>query len=842
MSERLNHMYNLLPVVYRQRDASEGFPLKALMRIINEQAKIIEDDISALYENWFIETSDDWVVPYIADLIGYQPVHEAGEPQEVIAEKGRLLNKILIPRREVANTIRNRRRKGTLALLELLARDVANWPARAVEFFTLVSQSQPINHLRCSSGDLSRGKTVDLRKGDALSRINGPFDEIAHTIDVRRPNSLRTPGRYNIPSIGLFVWRLRAYSVQDVLALNREDIGMNFYTFSILGNDISLFSRPIVEDEPTQIAGELNLPAPIRRKALDENKAAYYGEGKSILIWIDNAMVSADKVIAADLSGWFYSPPEGFVAIDPELGRIALPRRQLPKQEGIRVSYYYGFSADAGGGEYTRPLYQPTLRSIEDILLGILDVPGPADLLKALRDAANPFYEFIQQRLSVEVQTMLQTYDEKETLPENVFQVVVADLNSILQSENIYNEKCFKDISLSDSIKGMVNLNPVGQDMVYVNRLLMEAGFAGQLLNILKIYRVGRNEELTELMQALNLWRDEGPRHAVIELTDNSVYVEPINIELAVGQTLQIRAANRTRPTIKQLDWKPGAPDAINVTGMPGSRFALDGLLITGRGIKVEGDLDELNIRHCTLVPGWAIDEDCQPKRPAEKSIILYKTGARVKIEHSIIGSIQVIREKANVAPIVMTITDSVLDATDFKDEVLSEPDCEIADVTLSILRTTVIGEIHTHAIQLGENCIFMGKIAVARRQTGCIRFSYIVPGSRTPRRYNCQPDLVVARVVEELGPVNGNRDAIERAQDRERNRVVPQFNSIRYGQPKYCQLSNTTAEEIKRGADDESEMGVFHDLFQPQREANLRIRLEEYTPAGMNAGIIFAS
>jgi hypothetical protein len=36
--------------------------------------------------------------------------------------------------------------------------------------------------------------------------------------------------------------------------------------------------------------------------------------------------------------------------------------------------------------------------------------------------------------------------------------------------------------------------------------------------------------------------------------------------------------------------------------------------------------------------------------------------------------------------------------------------------------------------------------------------------------------------------------------------------------------------------------MGVFHDLFQPQREANLRTRLDEYTPAGMNAGYILVN
>ena len=72
--------------------------------------------------------------------------------------------------------------------------------------------------------------------------------------------------------------------------------------------------------------------------------------------------------------------------------------------------------------------------------------------------------------------------------------------------------------------------------------------------------------------------------------------------------------------------------------------------------------------------------------------------------------------------------------------------------------------------------------------------------------------------------------------------RVCPQFTSTRYGTPTYCQLAHTCAGEIKRGADDESEMGVFHDLYQPQRAANLRARLEEYTPAGSDAGIIYAS
>jgi len=36
--------------------------------------------------------------------------------------------------------------------------------------------------------------------------------------------------------------------------------------------------------------------------------------------------------------------------------------------------------------------------------------------------------------------------------------------------------------------------------------------------------------------------------------------------------------------------------------------------------------------------------------------------------------------------------------------------------------------------------------------------------------------------------------------------------------------------------------MGAYHDLYQPQREANLQERLAEYTPAAMDVGIIFAN
>jgi hypothetical protein len=47
---------------------------------------------------------------------------------------------------------------------------------------------------------------------------------------------------------------------------------------------------------------------------------------------------------------------------------------------------------------------------------------------------------------------------------------------------------------------------------------------------------------------------------------------------------------------------------------------------------------------------------------------------------------------------------------------------------------------------------------------------------------------------------------------------------------------------EIATGAEDGSEMGAYCHLKQPQREANLRLRLEEYLPFGLEAGIIYVT
>src|SRR4051794_3615345 len=112
-------LYELMPAVYRREDVGLGYPLEALLDIISSEAGDLQRDIAALWDDFFIETAQECVIPYIADLIGTTPLHRVSGSW----------------RTDVANTISYRRRKGTLAMLEDLAADVTGWPTRVVAFF-----------------------------------------------------------------------------------------------------------------------------------------------------------------------------------------------------------------------------------------------------------------------------------------------------------------------------------------------------------------------------------------------------------------------------------------------------------------------------------------------------------------------------------------------------------------------------------------------------------------------------------------------------------------------------------------------------------------------------------
>jgi hypothetical protein len=695
-----DRLYALLPAVYRIRDDAQGGPLRALVGALAQQFAALEENIDQLYDDQFIETCADWVAPYIGDLIGYRPLHGAAP-------------KIASPRAEVANTIAFRRRKGTALMLEQLASDVTDWPARAVEYFELLTATQYMKHLRPQAKT-----TADLRDIAATFRSGGPFDGYAHTPEMRRP-AIGT-GRYNIPNIGILLWRLRAFRLAAVpLTPDPGDASGRRFRFNPLGADMRLFRRMETEDDISHLAEPINVPEPlgVRLMALAVKAAQAgepdpmlgddYGPDRSITLQHDDlSPVPIDAIKVCDLRdildsggsvvGWNHEDgiAAGTIGVDPERGRVLLGD---PADGPLLGTFHYGAPSAIGGGDYART-------------------------------------------------------------PETV------------------------DVGADQSVTGGAALQPE----------LDAASGGGRVL-------IGDSNTYAETP---------------------AFKVDGVTASGAPGLTVVVAADDGVRPLLL-------ASGEMALEIGPRGTLVLDGLVIAGGALRLaDGGDDELRqiiLRDCTLVPGRTLDPDGSPVTPGAPSLIIEHPLTKVTLERCIVGPILA------VADVELSMTDCIVDAG-APDAVAYAADAAAGPGgALTAQSCTIVGKVHVRALTLGSNSIFFGRLGdppgetwaapliAARRQQGCMRFSYAAPGSITPRRYHCVPDAAHPT-------------------------IVPHFTSLRYGDPAYGQLRRSTSSAIREGADDGGEMGVLHALMQPQRETNLRIRLDEYLRFGLEAGFFYMS
>ncbi len=348
---------------------------------------------------------------------------------------------------------------------------------------------------------------------------------------------------------------------------------------------------------------------------------------------------------------------------------------------------------------------------------------------------------------------------------------------------------------------------------------------SAEVFDKVHVVAASRTEGHNDLRSALERWRKDETGSALIEFRDSATYDEDrLSIDLSRGdRRLVIRAAAGCRPVIRLSNREAGAMDGWRIRGgrdgqpgSPGSSVALEGLLIAERGVLVEDYAGALAIRHCTLIPGWGVDPEGRRRSEDGASLAFENCAGPVAIESSITGPIFVRLDEQIEAPLMFEIADSIIDAGEGREAFLSVDGVPYID--LRIRRSTVIGATTAHALTFAENTVFSEALEVARRQAGCARFCFIPRGSRTPRRFSCIP-----RPEEEAG-------------------ATPVFVSRTYGAPGYGELAPGGHPDLRRGADDRGELGAYHDLFWPIREANLRAALAEYLPAGVSTGIIYLS
>lgn len=706
------NLYALLPAIHRIRDAEAGYPLRELIGVIAEQAAVIEENIEQLYDDQFIETCADWVAPYLGGLIGYRPLHGVSAA-------------IASPRAEVANTIGYRRRLGTASVLEQLARDVTGWPARVVEYIFLVATTQRMNHIRPR-----HHFAPDLRDGGGLERIGTGFDPFSRTADVRAIG--RADGRYNLPNVGIHLWRLQAQPRGARIPQPASRVDDRRWLFSPLGAPLPLFTAPATPEGP---ATPLNVAAPISRRALYADLAgatppqAIYGleggEGplQSLLVAVDGTPLGAAEVMACDLSdipsGWAHPPAAGGrVGIDPVLGRVSLPPDRLGE---VTVSYHQGFAAEIGGGAYARAA------------------------AFAAPTADRP---------------LLRVPDDQPTV-----QAALAALPAV---------------------------------------------------------------------------------GGIVEITDNGRHDAPPDITLGAGAAVELRAADECFPHLLLTA-------DLNIRGGEDAAVTLDGLLLSGGALSVPDGggnaLRRLSLRHCTLVPGQTLDAAGGPVTPGAPALLAALPGLVLEATGCILGALRV------AADAEARVADSIIDAAanlplDSAEGVAyAALDGTGFGGALTLLRVTVFGQLAATRFDLVSDSLLVARAAAAQttapvraehRQQGCMRYSFVPRGALVPRRFRCQPQLAIDQAIARREAQPGPQpSAAERAAiaRREALRVVPSFVSRRFGRPAYAQLRATVPAEILAGAEDEGEMGAFHLNAGPQRQDNLRIRLEEYLRVSLDAG-----
>jgi hypothetical protein len=222
-----------------------------------------------------------------------------------------------------------------------------------------------------------------------------------------------------------------------------------------------------------------------------------------------------------------------------------------------------------------------------------------------------------------------------------------------------------------------------------------------------------------------------------------------------------------------------------------------------------EFDFDRVEIRSATLDPGGVRADGI--RIPALRLIIRARI-RRLIIRRSIVGPVIITREEDPDDPSVvdeLLICESIVDAGETADHLaISNPFGIVV-----IEGSTIFGDVAAAILEASDS-IVDGRVRVVNNQAGCFRFSASEPGEgvRLPPRYR--------DVFEPIAPST--------------------FNSTRFGDPQYAQLSIVAPGPITHGAENGSEMGVFSHLLTPIRLNSVRAKVNEFGPVGLLAQYLF--
>ncbi|HEV7876495.1 hypothetical protein [Bradyrhizobium sp.] len=173
-------LYDRIPALYKladQRAAQDVSPhrpeLEDFVRVLAGPLAVLRQSIEESYADLFIDSANDWILPYLADMVGTRLIFPESDAN----------------RRDVRGTVGWRRRKGTPRMLRDLGGDLTGELVVTQEGWKRVQLAQDLDLLR------SERLVPDLRPPSIAERGYGPLDALMHAVDPRAI-SLRT-GKYH---------------------------------------------------------------------------------------------------------------------------------------------------------------------------------------------------------------------------------------------------------------------------------------------------------------------------------------------------------------------------------------------------------------------------------------------------------------------------------------------------------------------------------------------------------------------------------------------------------------------------------------------------------------------
>jgi hypothetical protein len=784
-------LWALLPGVYRAEDSAifdRPGPLRELVNRLGSQAAILRRSIDRLLEDQSIESCDDWIIPYIADLLATNLVAS-------LDARGQRI--------DVAKTIYYRRRKGTVAILEEIAADITGWEARVVEFFRRMARTRhgidppidlpvgdqfpdPLQKAQGLIGTHSHtamGGWADLRNRYGAQKAHTAFDEFFHLADLRRGQG--QTGWHNIPRVGVFLWRLKSFGVDHTTPVPVAGCP-NWYTFDPTGRDIPLFAA--ASRKETKGFGdrwvspeEFQLPMAIGEELWGTFRSALYPNPP-------DALRSLGVFLKPGIAGYVLVNPAD-VDVYPERGRFKV--HNPPVTGTVFGTYHYGFSSFIGAGPYDRRTRG--------------DAPLPASALQVI-SGGGALNALAAGTTSVE---------------DSLTYVSNADLAGITKAAIVAKNEKRPALRL-----------PAGGEWKLEGAAGAELTLEGLLVSGGDIVLRGEFESVTLRCTTLDPGASSAPT-AVFQTAADSRPLAPVRLwiegkvrNLTIERSIvgpirtrhngileEVVVSDSVLQAIRTADFGPLAEAEIK------DSTALASLLQDARTPLAKS----LNSSFAPALQAQltAYKSD-QPPAPALVTDLIGALNAAIAgpllFKPPLFAGMHLSQAvqaliKANPAGPELAKLNRLLLEEAFPLE-LADAAVALADGGVRLSRVTVLGRLNVHRLQASE-CILDDFAVTGDPQSGCVRFSAWSTGSVLPRKYES------VRVPA----------------------AAPLFTTRVFGQPGYAQLTQNadraiaapaTDGSILEGAQNGSEMGAFYMEKNAIKERSLRIKYEEFMPLGL--------